>query len=277
MTSVCVVAFMLLSLGAYRHGNDAYAYWHAWRADMYTTGPMTGGAYLYSPAFAHSIWPLAQLPWSAFMVLSMLVGGIGLAWLLSPLGLKWGIPLWMAGLPEITTGNIFIPLAVMSVVGFVRPGVWAFAALTKVSVCVGPVWFLVRREWGSLLKVIGVTVAAVVVSAAIAPGLWWEWTQLLLGHLEDSSRPLGSQVIPPLLVRFPIGIAVVIWGALTDRRWSVAVAMLLCSPVFWYGSLTLLAAIPRLRGGSPPAPVDGSAPPSSAAGSRHREVELGGP
>lgn len=251
ITSLIVVMLLSVDIG---WGNDTRAYWGVWRGAMYTSGPMTGGAYLYSPVFAQLLWPVAQVPWHAFAVIFILGAAIGLAWLLKPLGFKWGIPLWLAGLPEIATGNIFIPLAVVAVIGFAWPEAWAFAALTKVSVCVGPVWFLVRGEWENLLRAVGFTIAIVVVSAGIDPGLWQDWVQLLLGHLGDSAQPLGSQVLPPLVVRFPVGIVFVVWGALTDRRWCVPIGMLLCSPVVWVGSLTLLAGIPRLRGESTPSP-----------------------
>jgi hypothetical protein len=247
MIAVALIIVAVVSIGASRSGNDAYAYWLAWRGDrLYTAGPMTGGAYLYSPAFAQAIWPLTQLPWPAFAVVVTVVNSAGLAWLLSPLGLRWAIPLWIAGLPEITTGNIFIPLAVTAAIGLRWPAAWAFAALTKVTLCVGPVWFLARREWRSLGVAIGATAAVVALSTALRPELWTQWVHLLWSHSGGAAEALGSRFAPPLALRLPVGIAVVAWGALTDRRWTVPVAMVLCSPVVWYGTLTLLAAIPRI-------------------------------
>lgn len=242
-----VLGYMLMVSGPYRGGNDAHAYWLAWQGQVYTTGPMTGGAYLYSPAFAHAIWPLAQLPWPAFATVFIVGNGIALAWLLWPLPLRWRGLLWLAALPEITTGNINIPLAVTAVAGFTVPAAWAFAALTKVSVAVGPVWFLARREWSKLARFLSSTGAVVLVSAVLAPDLWNSWLQVLFSNLDESIRPLGAPLWPPLVIRFPIGIAIVVWGALTSRRWCVPVGMVFCSPVLWWGTFTLLAAIPRLQ------------------------------
>lgn len=59
--------------------------------------------------------------------------------------------------------------------------------------------------------------------------------------------PICSAFMPPAMLRIPVGIALLTWGALKDRRWVVPVAMLLCTPVLWLGSLTLLAAIPRIQ------------------------------
>jgi len=52
----------------------------------------------------------------------------------------------------------------------------------------------------------------------------------------------------PFLVRLPIAIAIVVWGARTDRRWTVPVASMVALPALWYGGLSmLLAVIPLTR------------------------------
>jgi hypothetical protein len=236
-------------------GLDAHAYWQAWRGPMYTTGPMTEDAYLYSPAFAEALWPFAQLPWPAFAGVVIGAVGVSLAWLLRPLGSGWGIPLWLLGIPEILAGNIFVLLAVATVAGLRRPEAWAVAALTKITPCVGPIWFLVRREWTNLLRCLGAMLAIVGLSLALEPDLWLEWFRLLWTHAGDAGRPLGAPVGAPLAFRLPVGLALVVWGALTGRPWTLAGAMLLCSPVLWLGSLTLLAAIPRMHRADHPAEV----------------------
>lgn len=228
-------------------GVDAHAYWLAWHGPMYTTAPGTPDAYLYSPAFAQAIWPLAQLPWPLFVVIFTLGLAVGLAWLLKPLGWKWGVPLWLAGLPEVVSGNIFILMAIVAVVGFSRPESWAFVALTKITPSVGPAWFLFRGEWqklGRSLLSIGIIAG---ISAALAPGLWQDWVNFLLNHLEDSTGAIGSPFMPPVALRAPIGLALTYWAARRDKRWCIPIAMLLCTPVLWLGSFTLLAAIPRIR------------------------------
>lgn len=266
---VCL-AYAALSVWARGFGVDAHAYWLAWHGPMYTTGPGTPDAYLYSPAFAQALWPLAQLPWPLFVVV-FTVGIAGcLAWLLQPLGWKWAVPLWLAGLPEIVSGNIFILMAIVAVAGFSRPEGWAFVALTKISPCVGPIWFLVRGEWRSLARaVISIGVIAAV-SAAIAPGLWLEWFGFLGRHLGESTGAIGSAFMPPPAIRIPVGVALIIWAARRDKRWCIPVAMLLCSPVLWLGSFTLLAAIPRILAAQRTA--DAAAAP--AAGDADRDPGL---
>lgn len=242
---VCALEAIFL-LPRQRFGVDAHAYWLAWRGPMYTTAPGTPDAYLYSPAFAHALWPFAQLPWPVFVALFTVLIAIVLGWLLKPLGWKCALPLWLAGLPEIVSGNVFILMALVAVIGFARPESWAFVALTKITPCLGPVWFLARGEWRQLLQSalsIGVIAA---VSAAIAPGLWQEWFRFLATHISEAGGPIGSPFVPPSIVRIPLGIALVIWGARKNKPWTIPVAMLLCAPVFWLGSFTLLAAIPRI-------------------------------
>lgn len=228
-------------------GVDAHAYWLAWHGPMYTTAPGTPDAYLYSPAFAQAIWPLAQLPWPVFVTLVTVGLGAGLAWLLKPLGWKWALPLWLAGLPEIISGNIFILMAVAAVIGFSKPESWAFVALTKISPAVGPVWFLARGEWRQLLRSLAGIAVITGLSVALAPPLWHEWIQFLANHLGESTGAIGSPLMPPAIIRIPLGLALVIWAARHNKRWCIPVSMLLCTPVLWLGSVTLLAAIPRLR------------------------------
>lgn len=243
---VCTL-YAILSVLDRGFGVDAHAYWLAWRGPMYTTAPGTPDAYLYSPAFAQVLWPLAQLPWPAFATIMTVGLGVLHAWLLRPLGWRWGIPFWLGGLPEIFSGNIFIVMAAITVIGFRWPASWSLPALTKIAPTVGPLWFLVRREWRQLANALIAIALITAVSVVISPALWLQWCQFLAEHLADASGPIGSPFLPPVIVRFPVGIAIVIWGALRAHRWTIPVAMLLCTPVLWLGSLTLLAAIPRLN------------------------------
>jgi hypothetical protein len=53
----------------------------------------------------------------------------------------------------------------------------------------------------------------------------------------------------PLWIRLPAAVALVVWGARTDRRWTVPVASMLALPALWYGGISmLLAVIPLLPG-----------------------------
>ena len=72
----------------------------------------------------------------------------------------------------------------------------------------------------------------------------------------------------PFLVRLPFAIALVVWGARTDRRWTVPVAGMLALPALWYGGLTMLLAVIALRAPDKPSTVTSSGPaPAGSAGS----------
>ena len=66
-----------------------------------------------------------------------------------------------------------------------------------------------------------------------------------------------ASVPVPLWVRLPAAVAIVVWGARTDRRWTVPVAAMLALPALWYGGISmLLAVIPLLdRDRDRPTPV----------------------
>lgn len=235
-----------LVIALLRYGYDSHAYWLAWRGPMYSSAPNVQDAYLYSPAFAQGLWPLAQLPWPLFAAVASAALGSTLVWLLRPLSKKWAIPLFVVGIDEVVTGNVYLIMAVVAVVGLRRPSTWSFVALTKVTPSVGPVWFLMRREWRQL----GISIAATAIVAGLSLLLmkdeWWEWVRFLTNHAESTISPLGSPIVPPLIFRIPIGLALVAWGARSHKPWTVPVGMVMCSPVVGLGTFALLFALPRL-------------------------------
>jgi hypothetical protein len=76
-------------------GQDAHAYWLTARIPhLYTAPPGTHDAFLYSPAFAQVIRPIAELPFDWFVAIMIAIDAACYAWLLAPLGWKWAVPLW---------------------------------------------------------------------------------------------------------------------------------------------------------------------------------------
>ena len=184
--AIFVIASAAVALQPLKFGCDSHPYWLTGHDLRYATGPMTKDAYLYSPAFAEVIRPLTYLPWPIFAVFWSAALGLLLAWLLAPLR-WWALPLWIASLPEIIHGNVFILLAVVAAFGLRRRGLWAFAALTKITLCLGPVWFAVRREWRELGISVGVIGVVVLLSWAVEPHLWVEWIRFLGSQAGRSS------------------------------------------------------------------------------------------
>ena len=242
-------------------GVDSHAYWSAFRGPMYDHAPDTRDAFLYSPAFAQALWPLAQLPWPVFGVLWSSLSVLGLVRLLRPLGWRWVVPILLLCAPEILSGNIFWLLALVAANGLRHPSLWAVPLLTKVTPALGPLWFATRREWQPLLVSSCASAAAVLVSWTLDPDLWHQWLTFLLDHASQArSRETGSSTLPPLTLRLPLAVLLTIWAARTDRPWGLPAAMVLATPVSGIAALTMLTALARLS----PCP----AAPSTLPGSR---------
>ena len=131
--------------------------------------------------------------------------------------------------------------------GFGSPGLWALTWLTKVTPGIGSLWFAFTRKWRSLALAVGSTALIVLVSFALAPHLWADWVASLIGNV---GRPTGMRAdAVPLVVRLAVAVAVLAWGARTNRLWTIPVAVFLAAPTIWPGSVAVLAAAfsPRLR------------------------------
>jgi len=228
---------------AYGPGQDARAYWAVPMSAPYLPGSVGHeSAYLYSPAFLEALAPIRLLSWPAFLGIWTTLLLLVLRWMSGPL--LFG-PLIVLTFPELWGGNITILLAAMIVIGFRRPGVWAFAVLTKVTPALGLLWFVVRREWRALVEVAVVTGAIVAVSLIIAPQLWRDWIELLASSTNSST--VSGSVPVPLLLRLPLAVVVIVWAALGDRRWALPIGVLLAMPVIWWGSFAILTACVALR------------------------------
>lgn len=227
---------------------DAHAYWIVWKhAAMYGESPHDKDAFLYSPAFAQTIRPLTALGWHPFAAAWTTVTAALFVWLLWPLRWPWRLLCLVLLLPEITAGNIWALLAVVLVVGLRHPSAWAFAALTKVTVAIGFIWFATRREWRKFMIAAATTLLIAAISAAVSPELWRQWFAFLAnggGHYA-----VHSMNVPPV-IRFPLATAVTVEAARRDKPVWLVPAMILAAPLFYLNTLALLAAIPRLQSSS---------------------------
>ncbi len=234
--------FVLCPTVIYAFGFDAHSYWGFPRIDLYagTTNANGMGVYRYAPAFAPLLEVFSHLDWSTFAVLWLALLVATSMWLA---GRWWLLVLAFPPLIfEFYMGNIHLLLAAAIVLGFRYPATWSFVLLTKVTPGVGLLWFAVRREWRALVIALGVTAAVVVGGWLLAPAAWNAWFASLAGTADAT----GTNHLPvPLLVRLPAAAALVIWGARTDRRWTVVVAAMLGLPTLWtHGFALLLGVIP---------------------------------
>ncbi len=119
-------------------------------------------------------------------------------------------------------GNVQPLILVTVMLGLRYPAMWAIPLLTKIGPGIGILWFAVRGDWRSLGIALGTTAAIAGVSFLIDPGLWGDWLRFMVTNV---STPSPIPVVPiPGWVRFPIAIALIVWGARTDRAWTVPIA-----------------------------------------------------
>jgi hypothetical protein len=232
---------------------DAHAYWAMWLHPFYSLPPGAHDAYLYSPAFAQVLWPFTHLPWPVFSGLWMAILAAATVWLIAPLR-HWAVPVFLACVPAIITGNVYPLFAVVAVKGMRYPAAWAFPLLTKVAPGVGLVWFAARREWRRLGVALAATTGIVVASVIFAPGEWSNWVSFLAHQhrvARASANGISSLPAPSLLVRLPVAVAVVAFAARTNRRWLLPIGMVLADPMSAWFAFLLLTAIPRLRRAEP--------------------------
>lgn len=225
---------------------DLHTYWQSRDIINYAAyNPFLIGAYLYAPAFAQAISPLTALPWPLFAGAWTAILVIACLWLTG----RWALPLLLTGAValDLYLGQIDLLLAAAIVVGFRYPAAWAFPLLTKVAPGIGLLWFVARREWRNLAIALAATAGIVVVSVAIDPSLWRGWLDLLYRSAAERQTIEGFYLNVPVWFRLPIGAAIVIWGARTDRHWTVPIAVLLAMPILWLNVFTILVAIVPLR------------------------------
>jgi hypothetical protein len=256
-------------------GQDARCYYQATLADPYLHSDWNDPiAYVYSPAFLQLVSPLTALPWQGFMAAwaAMLIAAV--RYLTGPRLLAAGL-LFPFTAMEIAGGNVSLLLAAAIVVGFRWPWTWSLVLLTKITPGIGLLWFAVRREWRSLGIALGATAVIAASSFVVLPDQWRTWVDVVARNVAAGKNGTWASVPVPLLVRLPIAVAIVVWGARTDRRWTVPVASMLALPALWYGGLSmLLAVIPLLRRPAPAAPARSNIRPQtprSTAGAANGE------
>lgn len=236
-------------------GQDAHAYWTAVQGPLvYGTAPGQRDAFLYSPAFADVIRPLGYMPWPLFCTVWVLFETLALLWLIRPLPVKWAIPVFLVCTPELVVGNIYLLIAVATVIGMRHSAAWTFPILTKVTVGVGLLWHVGRRDWKAVAMGIGAPVVVALVFAVFNPGAWLQWFDFLVHH--GSGTPDSTL---SFMIRCAIAAVLALLGARAGWAFLVPFAVMLATPVLvWPIPLMALAAIPRIlvmEGSEAPHPI----------------------
>jgi len=226
-------------------GMDARCYWAPDLANPYLHSNWTDQiAYPYSPAFLQILQPIRLLPWQAFMAIWAAILMAAMVYLTGPRLILLGLAFF--GLMEIWGGNIEMLVALAIVLGFRWPATWSFVLLTKITPGIGLLWFAVRREWRPLAIAFGATAAVAAVSAALQPDAWGRWVEVLQANAGKGGT--WAAVPIPFVVRLPFALVLAVWGARTNRRWTVPVSSMLALPALWYGGLSIMLATLPLMG-----------------------------
>jgi hypothetical protein len=245
---VTLFTLVIVTSAVHSVGYDAFSYWSIDFNDLYGRAMGSNfaiGAFRYTPPIAYLFGPLGALPWWLFLWLWEAVSLAILAWL----GGRW--TLVVLALPpvalELYHGNVHLLMAVAIALGFRYPWTWSFVVLTKITPGVGLLWFAARREWRSFAIAAGATAALVAVTLVLRPDEWRAFVDSVLSNLDE---PQYFSIPPAAPIRLPLAAALIVWGARTDRPWTVPIGATLGLPIIWPHGLTLaLAAIPFLRRG----------------------------
>jgi hypothetical protein len=236
--------FLYLAPRVQSFGIDALAYWLVDVPDAYGIPHRVAGSFPYSPPAAIvasvfstvSLWGFLWL-WTALLVASLIWIGGSAGWIV----VAFAIPFVAL---ELYHGNIHILLAVAILLGFRHPWTWSFVLLTKFTAGVGLLWFVVRGEWRSLGIALGSTAALCLVSYLLFPSMWPAWIEYTFEAQRIGMDPYWSNLVRiPLVVRMAVAVVLVVWGARTDRRWTVLVAATFALPVLWIHGLALLVGL----------------------------------
>ncbi len=233
-----VVVLVVFTIFRPIEAGDAHAYWSVDLADPYTRPVATQDAFTYPPPAALFFALLGNLPFTVFEAILTLIIGLALLWLAGPWALLFLVIPVVAS--DLYLGNIHVLLAA-AIVGSLRwPALWAFPLLTKSTCGLGLLWYAARGEWRRLTVALGVTAVIVAVSAVVAPGLWPKWIAYVIDTGVSPDVGAAYWVPIPLLVRLPAAALLVIWGARTDRPWTLPTAAMLALPVLWLVGLAML-------------------------------------
>jgi hypothetical protein len=234
------------AVGRFPLPQDGWSYWTADLARLYPEHWGSDGTYIYPPPLAQIITLLHPIGWQVFIVCWTTLLWAALAYMLGRwtwLFVVMGIAAILFGLPFETSdvlghalnGNVQLFIAAGIVVALRGNALgWLPGLLTKVVSGLGLGWHLLRLEWRPLVITAGATAAVVAVSCAFAPGQWGEWISWMITH-PDAAPPVAVEPVP-FALRLPMSLALLIWGARTNRAWVVPVAVGWGTPALYLGT-----------------------------------------
>lgn len=244
---------------------DFLMYWNAIQGGLHYPDRWADQTllYVYPPPLAQALQAVAILGqpllmflwqmslWGCFVYLARWA-----AWPLILLGMAHvaGLAPSPSGevLGYVMLGNVQLMVAATVVIGLRHPAAWAAVFLTKIGPGVGIIWFGARREWRALALSLAATGAVVAVSCIIAPSDWLGWWAFVQRNTDMySGMPMTPIAFP---IRLAMSALLVVWGARTNRPWTVPIAAGWSIPALyvwsflpvWLGVIALSGRTPGL-------------------------------
>lgn len=239
---------------------DSLAYWAAGTSKLLYPEhwSQVGNGFLFYPPVVAQVSALLQpIGWNVFDVVWNIVI-FGCFWYCAG---NWSLPLVGLGLlpvagvpvPVVGTflgyallGNMQWLLAALVVLALRHPSAWAVQVVTKTGPAVGALWHVFRGEWRAVASAFCATATVVAISFAFAPSMWAEWAGFVARNYTFANPP--DPLFPvPFSVRAVSAVALLAWGARTDRRWTVPIAAGWALPALYgFGFLPFWIAVRRL-------------------------------
>jgi hypothetical protein len=225
---------------------DAWTYWIADLNHLYPVQWGADGLYIYPPVLAQIVTLLHPIGWQIFIVCWTTLLWTALAymlgrwtWLFVVLGISaviFHLPFELGDvLGHSLNGNVQLLIAA-GIVAALRGNTlgWLPALLTKVVSGMGLAWYVVRLEWRPLAMSLGAAAAVAAVSFAFAPSQWFEWVAWVI---RNANVPPPVALDPtPFAIRLPLSLALLAWGARTNRAWVVPIAVGWGTPALYLGT-----------------------------------------
>ena len=248
MAGTVMVGFVIglaQALGRAEAGTDNILYWHDTGNGLaYPAQWMISSSWwVYPPPLGQSLEFIHPIGFPAYLVASSVLLFAALAYVAR----GWSLPLVGLGFLGIAfpspptlilaqpfgwalLGNVQLLMAAAIVAGMRWPAAWAVPLLTKIGPGVGLLWFAVRHEWRNLSIALAATLAISAASFLLSPSDWANWLRFVASNLNSpmDSKVVATIAIPtvpiPFIVRAAMSGGLVIWGARTNRIWTVPVA-----------------------------------------------------
>jgi hypothetical protein len=234
--------------------------------------------YRYPPLLAIAFRPLALLPYETAALLWEVVVAASLAlllWRVRP-GFRGWLLIGMLAMPllwSLAIGQAQVPMTLLMAIG--TPWSLALATHLKILPALAAIWWIGRRDWGSLARFAAWVAGIGLLQLVLEPAGTFAFPSVFnLGQVGEV-RNLSPYVVSPILWAALVVVGVVVAWRLAPTRWgwaaAVALSVFATPRLILYQLMTLIAALREPasavddRVATRPAPVEPAEPADRVA------------